>query len=280
MNKVSIGTMQGRLLPKFQGRYSAHPLGYWKDEFPLAANLGLENIEFILDFNDVSLNPLMDSKGVDEILSLSLKTGIKVKKVCANYFMEAPLHSLSREVAKESQKVLHSLIRNSRQLCITDIVIPCEGQSSLIDKGSKERFIENIQSSIELAETLDINLSLETDLAPSPFAELLEELKSPIISINYDTGNSASLGYDPVEELLAYGNRISGIHIKDRKYREGSTILGTGDTNFELFFRELKKINYKGPFIMEVYRDDEGIEVFKRQLDWVKPKILEYATNY
>ena len=31
MNK-RIGIMQGRLLPKYQGRYQAHPLGYWKNE--------------------------------------------------------------------------------------------------------------------------------------------------------------------------------------------------------------------------------------------------------
>jgi len=59
--------MQGRLLPKYQGRYQAHPLGYWQEEFPKAAELGLDCIEFILDFNDAELNPLLRDDGPDEI---------------------------------------------------------------------------------------------------------------------------------------------------------------------------------------------------------------------
>ena len=35
--KNKIGVMQGRLLPKHQGRYQAHPLGYWQKEFEIAS---------------------------------------------------------------------------------------------------------------------------------------------------------------------------------------------------------------------------------------------------
>ena len=124
VRKNSIGTMQGRLLPKYNGRYQAHPYRYWQKEFPIAAELGLEYIEFILDFNNVYENPLIHSKGVNEILSLSEKTGVKVKTICADYFMEAPLHVLSKDRVKVSQKVLGTLIQNSIQLGVTDIVIP------------------------------------------------------------------------------------------------------------------------------------------------------------
>ena len=54
-----IGVMQGRLLPKYKGRYQAHPLGYWQDEFYIAKDLGLDCIEFILDYENAELNPLM-----------------------------------------------------------------------------------------------------------------------------------------------------------------------------------------------------------------------------
>jgi len=273
MNGITLGVMQGRLLPKYQGRYQAHPLGYWQKEFSLAAKMGLETIEFILDFNDVYLNPLMYSEGIDEILVLSEETGIKVKTVCADYFMEAPLHDHRRESANESRKVLKILIKNCTKLGVTDIIIPCVDKSSLDDELKKGRFSENIFSSIELAEQSNINLSLETDLAPEFLIEILDRLESHKVTVNYDTGNSASLGYDPKEELLAYGNRISDIHIKDRVYRGGSVVLGMGDTKFPAFFEAVVQINYQGPFIMQAYRDDEGIQVFKKQLDWIKPRI-------
>ena len=262
--------MQGRLLPKYQGRYQAHPVGYWQDEFLVAAELGLEYIEFILDFNDASQNPLMTSKGIEDILSVSKNSGVQVKTICADYFMEAPLHSSSKEIVEESQKKLKTLIQYGIQLGISDIVIPCVDQSSLVDEGAKQRFIENIQSSMKLAEAAGINLSLETDLDPASFIALLQQLDSSRITVNYDTGNSASLGYDPEEELLTYGSYISDVHIKDRKYQGGSVVLGTGDTKFESFFRMLSKIDYQGPFIMQAYRDEEGLAIFKKQLVWIK----------
>lgn len=271
--KNKIGVMQGRLLPKYQGRYQAHPVGYWQDEFLVAAELGLDYIEFILDFNDASQNPLMIPHGIEDILSASKKSGVQVKTICADYFMEAPLHSASNEISQKSQNILKKLIHNGVQLGISDIVIPCVDQSSLVDSSAKQLFIESIQSSLKLAEEVEINLSLETDLAPGPFMELLKQLDSTSITVNYDTGNSASLGYDPEEELSTYGNYISDIHIKDRIYQGGSVLLGTGNTEFKAFFVALRKINYQGPFIMQAYRDDEGIAVFKEQLAWIKPSI-------
>ena len=65
-----IGIMQGRLLPKFKGRYQAHPLGYWHNEFLIAKDIGINYIEFILDYNDFQENPLTFDAGVNEILEI------------------------------------------------------------------------------------------------------------------------------------------------------------------------------------------------------------------
>ncbi len=59
----NIGVIQGRLLPKYQERYQAHPINYWQNEFEIANEIGLDCIEFILDFNEVELNPLLKEGG-------------------------------------------------------------------------------------------------------------------------------------------------------------------------------------------------------------------------
>jgi sugar phosphate isomerase/epimerase len=271
--------MQGRLLPKYQGRYQAHPVGYWKDEFSKSAELGLECIEFILDFNDAELNPLLRDDGPDEILLLSEKTGVKVSTVCADYFMEAPLHHSDEQIAAKSQSVLKRLLSNGKKLGLTDIVIPCVDQSRLIEDAAIERFIKRLRPLDEAAEKSGINLSLESDLSPQPFAELLERFNSPRVTVNYDTGNSAALGYDPVEELACYGKKITDIHIKDRKLGGGSVLLGTGDAQFGRFFKALRPLNYTCPFIMQAFRDDEALAVFKQQLAWVRERFAEYISE-
>lgn len=269
-----IGVMQGRLLPKYQGRYQAHPIGYWQKEFSIARDLGLDLIEFILDYNDYQDNPLLNDKGIDEIKSLMDANGVKVKTICADYFMEAPFHNSTTAGIALSREILKRLIINASVLGVTDIVVPCVDQSSLANnRVYLKEFISNTARSLQLAEEKGVNISLETDLAPEPFADLLYKINSPVIKVNYDTGNSAALGYRPDEELAAYGEFISDIHIKDRKLGGGSVELGTGDTDFDTFFSVLINFNYRGPFIMQAYRDDEGLEVFKRQLEWIKPYI-------
>ena len=266
----SMGVMQGRLLPKYSGRYQAHPFGYWKKEFVIAAEIGFEYIEFILDHNDAELNPLMSDEGLNEIIEQVGKTNVEVKSVCADYFMEAPLHIADTKIGDESIKVLKRLMNNCKKIGVRDIVIPCVDQSSIKDEAAKQRFVNRLLPMQELAEKLSINLSLETDLGPDAFSSLLSKFASNRITVNYDTGNSASLGYDPIKEFESYGSRISDIHIKDRKLKGGSVILGTGDTNFKSFFKVLAKLDYDGPFILQAFRDDEGVAITKQQFDWVK----------
>jgi sugar phosphate isomerase/epimerase len=78
-----------------------------------------------------------------------------------------------------------------------------------------------------------------------------------------------------------YGDKISDIHIKDRVLGGGSVELGKGNANFISFFEVLSSIDFNGPIVMQVYRDDEGIEIFKKQFNWFKSKIEnEYDCNY
>ena len=262
--------MQGRLVPKYQGRYQAFPISYWQDEFTIAQECGLDLIEFILDFNDADENPLLKEGGIDKIKSIIKKTGVSVQTICADYFMEAPLHSPNNIIVLKSIKAMFSLLEASKSLGVKDIVIPCVDQSSLKDKEAADRFVKNTTPLVKIAEKYGINLSLETDLAPKPFLELLDRFNSSRVTVNYDIGNSAALGFDSEEELATYGDRITDIHIKDRMLAGGPVTLGEGNADFVKFFSKLEEFDYQGPFIMQAYRDDEGIHVFKEQLKWIK----------
>jgi len=163
----------------------------------------------------------------------------------------------------------------SSELKVCDIVIPCVDQSSIQDLNVRSRFKNEIEKIIPLAEKYGVNLSLETDLNPKDFKDLLDQLDSPRIKVNYDIGNSASMGYDLEDELQAYGYRISDIHIKDRKLGAGSVELGMGNANFGKFFQIIQEYDYEGPFIMQAFRDEEGLEIFKKQLSWINNNYLQ-----
>ena len=268
----SIGVMQGRLLPKYLGRYQAHPFGYWEDEFFIAENLHLDYIEFILDYDNAYSNPLLNLEGINKISDVIQKTGVDVKTVCADYFMKAPLHSSDKNISKLSIEVMQKLVSMCHKLDVSAIVLPCVDQSSLNSKEDKDKLVSVINSIISDFENANIFLSLETDLAPVPFAELLERFNSERVTVNYDIGNSASLGFDPVEEFNTYGKLISDVHIKDRVLGGGPVILGKGNADFDICIAKLNEIRYQGPYIMQAYRDEEGVNIFKNQLDWFLKK--------
>jgi len=196
-----LGVMQGRLLPKYNANYQAHPYGYWEDEFPLAHENGLELIEFILDFDKAYENPLINSKKIDYLANIISNSKVKVKTVCADYFMIKPFHRGSLNDINESLSVLEKIINNGSVIGLTDIVIPCVDNSSISTLSETDTFIKNISKLFKLLDTSKINLSLETDLNPDDFYKLLTKIDFDRVKVNYDIGNSASLGFNPIEEF-------------------------------------------------------------------------------
>lgn len=268
-----IGVMQGRLLPKFEERYQAHPIGYWQTEFSIAQSLGLSSIEFILDYDRSDQNPLISENGANEIIKRVEDTGVLVRSICADYFMEAPLHSQDDKIVAKSSQTLIRLMTTCTKIGARDIVIPCVDHASLSNAQDRDRLVEVMAPLVSHARETEVNLCLETDLGPADFADLLDRFGSPSVTVNYDTGNSASLGYSPTDELAAYGDRITDIHIKDRVLGGGPTPLGTGAVNFGEFIPLLEKLDFDGPLIMQAYRDDEGVEIFRSQLEWFKQRL-------
>lgn len=274
---LGIGVMQGRLLPKFEERFQAHPVDYWHNEFPLAAQLGLCNIEFIFDVDFIDKNPLMMTGGIDDIQRQITEHNILVVSVCADYFMRYPVHSADATVREHSMSVLRTLIRRSALLNVKDIVLPCVDESSLNSPDDIARLLRAFEKISLILEEQHVNIALETDLAPEAFLMLLQELPD-CFTVNYDTGNSASNGFPSDEEFAAYGHRITDIHIKDRTLNGGSVPLGNGATDFTALFNYLQSSNYTGTLVMQSYRDDDGYNIFKTQLEWfVKKAEKHYA---
>jgi hypothetical protein len=97
--------------PQYRGRYQAHPVGYWRDEFRIAGELGLACIEFIVDYDQAEQNPLQREEDPAEIQKITAQTGVRVRTICVDYLMQAPLHSGDEAIAAQ-------LWRSSRLLLL------------------------------------------------------------------------------------------------------------------------------------------------------------------
>ncbi len=274
-----IGIMHGRLSEPISGKIQEFPKNTWKHEFEKASTCGFELIEWIFDAYDK--NPILNDDGIREIKHISEKTGIVINSVLADFFMEKKLVNVSEFDLQKNLEVLEILIKNSNKLGVKILEIPFVDSSSLTTKEEQIQLTFNLKKILPLLEECDVFLTLETDLAPKLFKELLLSFNHPNIKANYDVGNSAALGYDITEELIAYGNLISNIHIKDRKFRGSTVPLGSGDANFELFFSFLKQINYRGDFIIQGARE-HGMKpenTCTKYLQFVKKYVEKYLLD-
>jgi hexulose-6-phosphate isomerase len=255
--------MQGRLVPPIADRLQCFPRGQWRQEFARAVQAGLDSIEWIYDDFGADVNPLASDEGVAEILCLAEQHGVCVRSICADYFMDHPLVRAELSALEERLCVLEWLLERGKMLEAQRIVLPFVDASQITSPEEARSVAAVLGRVLDRAESARMEIHLETSLPPEPYADLLALLPHPMLKVNYDSGNSASLGYAPYEEFSAYGERVGSVHIKDRLRAGGTVALGKGDTDFAGLFACLRKMNYEGDLILQVARGAHGEEV-----DW------------
>jgi len=258
---TSIGIMQGRLVPPENGRMQAFPRDGWGAEFALAAAAKLNFIEWIYDVWGEDANPLGMADGISRMKDLTLRHDVEIRSICADYFMERLLLRTTDGEKGERFDRLEWLIRRCREAGIQRIVLPFVDSSAILSEAEEREVAGLLQRILPVAELCGVELHLETALEPDAFSRLLAQVPHAFLKVNYDSGNSASLGYLPREEFAAYGGRIGSVHVKDRKRDGGTVPLGTGDVRFAEVFGGLRKLGYQGDFVLQVARDKPGNEV-------------------
>jgi hexulose-6-phosphate isomerase len=249
------------LVPPFEDRIQCFPRDRWRDEFALAAAAGLDAIEWIYDLHGADVNPIAADAGVALIKASSTETGICVRSLCADYFMEKPLLRASAREISERARVLSWLLGRCASLGVGRLVLPFVDDSRIESETELGQVADVLKRVLSAVEATGVELHLETSLDPDRFAHLLGRVPHPMVKVNYDSGNSASLAYDPTDEFKAYGARIGSVHIKDRVVGGGTVPLGTGNTDFRALFKCLAEMEYKGDFVLQVARGPVGEEV-------------------
>jgi L-ribulose-5-phosphate 3-epimerase len=264
--------MQGRLTPPEGDRFQAFPRERWAAEFELAAAAGLDCIEWIYDSHGEDVNPLSDDDGVRRLAELAVEHGVAVRSLCADWLMEHPPFGSGMEAWVDR---LTWLIGRCAAAGLSRVVVPFVDAAAPSDTARSRDLVIAVSRALGHAERHGVELHLETSLAPQAFAQLLGRLDHPLLWVNYDSGNSASLGYDPREEFSAYGARIGSFHIKDRLYEGGTVPLGDGDTQLDLVFGLLGQLGYDGDAILQVARGRSGEE-----LQWITDNVARLRAQY
>jgi hexulose-6-phosphate isomerase len=258
-----LGVMQGRLVPSKSGLIQEFPWSDWKKEFRFANQVGLKLIEWTLEYENLENNPFITSLGQLEIIELSKKFDVSVESVTLNCFMNAPLHREHPVTRKKSSIFdLINIIKRSSRLGVKVGVLPLVVEAGTDNKETFLDLFELLDSLRELCDVSDFKIALECEYNLEVIKWISMQIeKLPHVGFNFDIGNSASLGNDPLAEIDLYGDKLMNIHIKDRLKKGVTVPLGQGAADFKKIFKKLKEVNYRNNLILQAARQNPNSEL-------------------
>ena len=251
IKKTKIGFMQGRLVPsEKKGRIQYFPYKNWKKEILIAKKNKFSLMEWTVNIENYKKNPIFLDNQILKLKKFLKKKKIKIHSVTCDFFMQRPFFKNSKN--QFVLNILKKLIKNGQKLGIKFFIVPLVDQSSLKSVQQENLLIKEMKKFNKYLNSKS-QILFEIDYKPNKILKFMKKFKNPKFGINYDTGNSAGMGYNFYDEKF-YFKYVKNIHIKDKKVHGKTVRLGEGDFDFKSFFNYIKRINYKGNFILQTAR--------------------------
>lgn len=248
---IPLGLIQGRLTPSLGRGIQFFPNGpgEWEKELELASAAGISHIEWVCTKD----NLLFGNEGQKAVRAVIAKTGITVRNM--------DLHELLTKVdiSEHPDELFEKICAGLAAVSGGTVELPMMEASSLLVPDAYEKRVAALRRFIQVAKRCGTPVAVETDLGPATLLTLLADV--PEVTVVYDVGNCAGMGYDMEEELAAYGPRISNLHIKDKHVGGATVPLETGSVDFPKLFRLLRAMNYTGAVTLQAARGEDGKEV-------------------
>jgi hexulose-6-phosphate isomerase len=254
----NIGFMQGRLSPVENGRIQSFPWTCWQQEFSLGEQNDFQLIEWTLDQDRMYENPLLTLDGQAEIRALCTMHRFAIPSLTGDCFMQAPFWKTQGVEREALQRDFRAVADACVAVGISMMVVPLVDNGRLEQASQEEALVSYLESQVEFLAKHGLRVVFESDFAPLELARFIGRLDSALFGINYDIGNSAALGFNPVDEFAAYGHRIFNVHVKDRVMGGTTVPLGTGNADFETVFASLAQVEYTGNYILQTARAADG----------------------
>ena len=124
MEKFKLGFMQGRLVnTEKKGRIQYFPAKNWKKEIQIAHKIGLDCMEWTIDYDNIKKNPIYNGK-IEPVKQILRKNKIKVSSITLDSFMQKPFFKEHGNKKKILIDDLIKIIINGKKIGINKIIIP------------------------------------------------------------------------------------------------------------------------------------------------------------
>ncbi|WP_394405306.1 L-ribulose-5-phosphate 3-epimerase [Streptococcus sp. 20-1249] len=242
----------------------------WLERLYFAKELGFDFVEMSVDESDDRLARLDWTKAERlEIVKAIYETGVRIPTICFSGHRRYPLGSDNPEIEAKSLELMKKCIELAQDLGVRTIQLA--GYDVYYEEKSPEtraRFLKNLRKSCDWAEEAQVMLSIE--IMDDPFINSIEkylavekEIDSPYLFVYPDTGNVSAWHNDLWSEFYNGHKSIAALHLKDTyavtetsKGQFRDVPFGQGCVDWEEMFAVIKKTNYNGPFLIEMWSEN------------------------
>ena len=266
----------------------------WSTKIDIAKEAGYDFIEISVDESDERLSRLdWSNDEIKNMKNLLIDKDFRIPSMTFSGQKRFPMGSMDNATREKSMDLMKKAIELADKLGIR--VIQVTGYDVYYEERSdktREMFIQNLKKATEWASKACITLAIEnmenTFLnSVTKYMEIAEEVDSPWLKLYPDLGNLTAWTHDEVYNELEKGikaQQIIAIHLKEAKkvtdtfggiFRELE--FGTGDVDFVKTFETLKKSEFKGPFLVEMWNESSNtpLEDIKKVREWMLSRMKE-----
>ncbi|AUA20006.1 L-ribulose-5-phosphate 3-epimerase [Streptococcus suis] len=242
----------------------------WKERLEFAKELGFDFVEMSVDESDARLARLEWTKEERlDLVKAIYETGVRIPTICFSGHRRYPLGSNDSALEAKSLETMKQCIELAQDLGVR--VIQLAGYDVYYEEKSpetRERFIKNLRQACDWAEQAQVMLAIE--IMDDPFINSIEkylavekEIDSPYLFVYPDTGNVSAWHNDIYSEFYLGHRSIAALHLKDTyavtessKGQFRDVPFGQGCVDWDNMFAVLKKTNYQGPFLIEMWSEN------------------------
>lgn len=280
----------------------AHPLGLYEkalpasfsfeERFKTAQECGFDYLEISVDESDERLKRLdWTVRQRKDFVNLKLDLGMRVPSMCLSAHRRFPFGSHDPAVRQKARDIMSKAIDLASDIGVRTIQLAgYDVYYEDSDESTVANYAEGMQWSTRQAAAAQVTIA--TEIMDTPFQGTIskwkvydELIKSPWFCVYPDVGNlSAWTGGDIEKELSIGMDKISALHLKetlfvkpDRKGQFRDLQFGDGDMDFKKVFSILKKPNYRGSFVLEMWGDKEADPVgnIRRAISFIRDKMAQ-----
>ncbi len=235
----------------------------WPARLAAASRAGFDFVEISIDESDERVGRLdWSAARVRELRRVLADAPASIDTMCLSAHRKFALGSLSAPLRQQALDIMRKAIDFSAEMGIR--IVQVAGYDVHYEPSTEKTralYLDSILRSAEWARGSCVMLALEN--VENPIADSVEKAMgfvraadTPWFQVYPDVGNLTAMQKDVPRELRAGAGHLVGVHLKDTRVGEYRRVpFGQGLVDFSAAFRTLKEIDFRGPFMVEMWNE-------------------------